>query len=865
MKRIIGMIIFLVAILLFIGVMGLTAEATITVDNGAETITLTTDEYTLDEVWAADNVGNDNLTNLTNGIWRLNYSVIIDSGSLLINPNDGFGCIWLRLGVNDTSKHNSNITVQGTGRIYVNDTMITGWNNTADANLTWNSTFRPYIYIHSTGDVAPQPNASFNNSAIGYLGWDQDNQYGIVYECGDISGRYEPAGWMHNCTIIENFQGITFQGVTNMNVTNTWMNNTHESGITYTIDQVLGHGSHDGYIGEHRIWTGTRESVAVDYCSGDATANGIRLYGSDNMTMNNVNILDANTSGLTIDTCDNVDADGVTSYLNTEAPTDYNIHLTDVTNSYFDNCTAYSPEGTADGGNWMLTGTSYSNNFTTCIGYNTTDYEDFFVDTDTHNNTFTDCVANNSNFGFYCIGDNYNSFIDCVAHNHTLYDYKFYSSTHNTITNGYANDSAVGVYMYDEATWNTVTGIDVNRQASYAIQIGDTACVCHNNTIEAVTVTGTTTGDGIFVLSNCTYNYVGNSTVIDLTTNTSSGMGVKGWGSYNTFYNCDVNSSGGIGFHLLENSSENTINLCTADSDRYGIKLSGYTNNNTVNNSDFTNNNLYGILVNADAPSPGNNVFTYSTSNSNTYGICVDGSPLVSFTEVNAYNSSLYSVVVNNSGLAYFFDCIVYTATYYDWYIEDATDVDIYNRHILGFDKNINLQFDTVQPYGTCAHDPGDGLWELDTKRMTVNCNAEKDVYVNLTDWTGATYRKWFVTGVAGDYVYQKVGGLTAGILYDLWVNGQVVGTYTGQPVSMFGSDTGIVWFNYTGAWSTKYFEIKPHVDATDTTGATGISDTAITTTPPTPQVSTDTIITAIAVLFCVFIVGIALWFYYKK
>lgn len=827
--------VFLLAGLFFLGISTLTAEAGISLDAVNYEIELSDGVFDLDLIWDNPIVNNTHLVNETGGVWLLNWSIVVATDAVLvIDPVTGNAsavhCTWLKMNsTNASGKYEAHISVQGD--FYANDTMITGWNYTGDCNQTWNGTsctFRPYIYILPTSHT-DTPWASFLNSTIGYLGFDMDNRYGIVYEDDTLeSTDIDSQGWMHNCTVMENYIGIDFQGCENMNVTNTWMNNTHDAGIVYTVGGVTANGAHGGFIGDHPTWTHrvAYTSVAVDYCNGTLDAMGIRLYGSDNITMNEVNVQDAYTEGLHIDTCANLTATNVTCYLNTNAADDYNIYLAAVTNSTFDNCTAYSPDGATPGGNWMLyAATTYNNSFTTCLGFNSSAHYDFYINTGPYNNTFTSCVANNSNGGFWCLVDNNNTFVDCVAHNHTLYDYKFWGSQYNTITNGYANDSAVGVYIYDDADYNTVTGLKVNRQSSYAIQIGTADDICHNNTIASVTVVGTTTGDGIFIFGNCTYNNISSCTVTDVSLATSGAMGASNWAHHNTFYSCDANSNGGAGYYLLGNCSYNTLTLCEASEDYCGIRITEYANNNTISSGDFNNNTWYGIWITADANSNGGNVFTSSTSNDNTYcGMLIQNTPLVSFTEVDAYDNSLYGVLVADSASAYFFNCIVYdpSVTWADWYVEDTSEADIYSPYILGFDKNINFQFDTTQPYGLCAHDSGDGLWTLNTTMMTVFCNDGKDVWVNLTDWTGTTYRKWYVTGVSGDYIYQKIGGLESGILYQRKVSGASSGTYHSSTESMLGSDTGVVWFNYTGGWSTLYFELVPYAGATNGGGGGG-------------------------------------------
>ena len=770
MKKVLGLGIFFVAVFALICVMGMTAEAGVTVDDTEKTITLATDAFTMDSIWADANVGNANLTNVTDGTWMANYSIIITGGATLeIGPNAGTtGCTWLKLNTkNESGKLNANIQVKN-GNLWVNDTMITAWNhsggladgynNTYWENATGTPIFRPYIYVYD--DSIGTPRAYFLNSTIGYLGYDIDNKYGIVYEDSEAS---EPWGWMHNCTVMENFIGIDFQGCENMNVTNTWMNNTKDAGIVYTLGGATSGGSHGGFIGNHPSWThrATYTGVAVDYSSGTSTAGGIRLCHSDNITLDTVDIQDAYGHGLRIEGCDNVDADHVVSYLNTNAASDYNIMLIGTTNSNFDNCTAYSPNGTADGGNWELSASTNTNTFSNCNGYGSPAHEDFYIDTGCHGNIFTSCVANNSMEGFFCLVDNNNTFTDCISHNHTLYDFKFWGSQHNTINNGSANDSAFGVYIYDDAAWNTVTGLKVNRQSSTAIQIGTSDDICHNNTIESVVVVGKSTdGYGIFIFGNCTNNYVGNSTVTGCR---HDGIGIEDYAYSNTFYNCNSSNNVETGFSIVENANNNTIDNCTA----YG--------------------NAIGIATRAPI-----NYFNYCTSTGNTG----------------------YGVVVTQSGIAEFFKSVSWnpSATGCDWMFNDTTTVDVYGDYILGTNYTINNQ--TLTTYnGWVDHDSGDGDWLLDTYEMGVwTSDAEDNVLINLTYWQ-SNYRRWYGTAsdLTSNIIRQYCGGLTSGLKYDLLLDHAVYGTYIAYSDTVLGDEAGIVWFNYTGTWSTHLFEIMIH------------------------------------------------------
>lgn len=833
---------FLLVAVFAMVVLALNAQAAVAVDSTEKTITITTDSYTLDSIWADANVGNANLTNVTDGTWMANYSIIITTGATLeLSPTAGStGCTWLKLNTkNESGKFNANIQVKD-GNLWVNDTMITAWNHTgglADGhNNTWWAAFRPYIYIHAS---TATPRAYFLNSTIGYLGYDVDNKYGIVYEDAEAG---EPWGWMHNCTVMENFHGINFQGCENMNVTNTWMNNTKEVGIVYTVSGTGG-GSHGGFVGDHPSWThrALYTSTAVDYCLGDATAMGIRLCNSDNISFNGVVIQDAHTDGLWIEVCNNLNINNTVSYLNANASDDYNIYLYNCTNSTFTNCTAYTSGG---GGNWMLAGgggnNSHHNNFTECRAYDSASYNFHIWYSD--GNLFRNCYANYSNYGFYVEHGHNNSFIDCEGKTHTYYNFKLFGTQYNEITGGYANVSALGILISDDTDayvshHNAILGVDVNLATSYAVSIGtddSTDNICHNNTITNVVVVGTTTGDGIFLFDNVTYNNISGCSVTGLNPAMSGGLGATDYADYNAFYDCSAVLNDGIGFYLLGNSSYNTVISCMANGNLVGMMMSEYTNNNTVNYSSFNGSVMAGMWISANALSNGGNEIWYSTCHNNAwYGIYIENTPQVRFTDVDVYNSTLYGVVVTGAASGYFFNCISDNpvVTWYDWYVDDTSEADIYSPYILGFDKNINYQFDTTQPYGVATHDSGDGVWELNTTQMTVHCQDANTTYVNLTLRT-ATRVQWTATSTSGTKLYQKIGGLVPGVRYDLKVNGHIQSTnysVSGIMLETHGT-TGYVWFNYTGDWSTLTLEVKRHV----------VADGGVPQDEPEPEPDTD-------------------------
>jgi len=857
---------FLLAALLFVLAVGMTAQAGITVKGDADVKTITIDGewYDLDKIWANGSTPMSlELWNQTGGVWELNFSIIVEGDAILqLAPNATdplIGCTWLKMNTTYPAGaiNPSNITVEG--KLFVNDTKITGWNWSTDTNNTDWENPRPYIYINCNSEAVDWGEAYFLNSTIGFLGYDRDNMYGITYEDGLNTA---PVGcWMHNCTVMENFQGITFQGRSHMNVTNSHFNNTKESGITYTTGGNTGAGSHWGYVGDSLNasldLTPSRDGVIVLDCYGDATAMGIRLHNSDNITFDDVTINNASTDGLWVEYSINLTANDLTVHHCADNTDDGGVMLKNSSYCTFTDSTVHTPDGAdGDGFNWLLYGEGNSNSshnsFIRCHGYGaaTPGSADFRIEySGSQYNTFTDCTANNSYSGFDTRGtsntftncaahhhdfagffgydDDNTTFTDCRSHNSTYYDFKLWGSHYDTVTNGFANDSYIGVYILDinaanVAQGNSVTGLTVNRESSYGVSIGTDGGVdnvCHNNTVTTVTVTGTTTGDGIYLFDNVTRNNISGCTVTGLTTVTSVGFGMANWANNNTFYNCGASSNGGFGYYFDENTTYNTVTLCSARGDLYGMRVTEFANNNTVNYSDFNNNTWMGIWISANANSNGGNNFWYSTSHDNGYGMYVEDTPEVQFTEVDAYNNSLGGVGVIDGASAYFFYCTVSNPTLadplYDWYVSDDSTADIYSPYILGFNRSINNQSDTVQPYGKSHHASGDGIWELNTTQMLAYPEGDSDyAWINITYWDTSTGTiEWVVNGSTG-VCYHMIGGLTPGERYDIIIDTAVQSTntsFSGQVIPNHGT-TGCLWFNYTGTWSPHTIRIRPHV-----------------------------------------------------
>lgn len=914
MRKIIIFGIGMLALAAIIVALGLTVSAGISVNNNTRTITLTSGNFDLESIWADAAVTNDVLINYTDGTWFSNHSFIVDIDAVLeINPTGKIGCTWLKLNrsSNVTWTAHINVTESGGGgtggKLYVNNSRITGWNFTSwsvgsNSSYAGLDVVRPWIFMHG-GYEGNDTYAYFLNSTLGYLGYNYSERYGIVYRDINDTGVYHyPIGWIHNCTILENYIGVAFQGVPNMNVTSSYFNDSKEVGIVYTTETDFGpgwanHSSNNGYVGfllDPALWTSSLYAgVTVLHINGTHDpdgSDGIRLFASDDITFDDVNIDNCTNFGLRVTSCDNFTANNTNVRLCTNAADNFNIYIYNSGYGNYTNCSATAPAGTADGGNWFIGGAnigtgSHHNSFILCSAWGAVVQTDFQI-YESHHNVFADCGANNSNIGFYIEYGHNNTVYHCVAHNHTSYNYKIKGSQFNIIDGGYANTSAVGVLIFDTYDTdisynNTVMNIQINTETSYAISIGTDGAVddniCHNNSIINVTITGTTSGDGIFLFDNVTVNHVRNSTVTGCSHANADGMGIMDDADFNDFQNCTVTSSGNSGYHLGERSNNNTLRYCNATSNSDGITLGGDTRDNHIDYCVF-NSNSFGVWMWPDAASSciGTD-FLSCTINSNTQsGIDIGRAPLNRFFNCSVYNNTLYGVEVRTGGYGYFFNCVVDNPApgQYDWYISSDSTVDLYSPYMLGFDRNINFQFDTVQPYGVASHDAGDGIWQMNTTQMTAYCNDGKDVYINITTWTASTIQ-WVTTGVAGDYVYVKVGGLTAGLVYSITITGSgYTGetTYTAQSGTMLPTQgtTGIIWVNYTGPWSTRLFTVTPRSQTDDSGaggGGNGDDDDATTTTPTTGGIfATETvwIIVMVAVVSITILVVVYFIYYYK-
>jgi hypothetical protein len=465
-----------------------------------------------------------------------------------------------------------------------------------------------------------------------------------------------------------------------------------------------------------------------------------------------------------------------------------------------------------------------------------------------------------------------------------------YQAHNTTITNSnFDNNGGDGIILDDSNYCIVTSGTEADDNTN-GLTLSTTASGSHYNEISAFHPSGN--AYGINIETDCT-----NNTFISChPTGDMSGFSIAG--NYNNFTTCRPNNNFFLGFVIFE-GAYNEFHACNAhnntcgywfvgadnnhvndswanDNFDYGIKIqdgpfSNPANLNSINNVTILRSGIHGVYI---IENSSNNTIIYSTINDNTEdGVRIDGAYhyLNYVYESDIFNNLQYGVAIVNGAHAYIFNCIVDNPTtqYCDYYVDDGSDADIYSPYILGFDKNINYQFDTVDPYGEVNHMNGDGDWELNTSNMKIYCNDGKHAYIDLTVWTSRI--QWTATATTGTKIYQKIGGLEVGKRYDLLLDGDVVSTVRAKAGIMLPTigSTGYVWFNHSGGWSSHRFTIQNHKaislsEGEGTTTEPGAGEAETTTTKLLNQPTVNYAFIYIAIVIIV-LAAVFLYFYRKK
>ena len=136
-----------------------------------------------------------------------------------------------------------------------------------------------------------------------------------------------------------------------------------------------------------------------------------------------------------------------------------------------------------------------------------------------------------------------------------------------------------------------------------------------------------------------------------------------------------------------------------------------------------------------------------------------------------------------------------------DWHLGNLTNVtctvNSNNCIFQGISNNISRLF-----YCSWEHTYGTGNRHLIEKDMGITVNAGCYAYINITEWTEDTVRKWTATSTGDTVLSHRISGLKPTTLYNVAVNGQK---------NAYKTDAnGEIEFVYSGSWSIHTFAVYP-------------------------------------------------------
>jgi len=680
---------------IFLLVCAFTATAKVHVEDATEKIFIYDEEMNMDEVWAYANVTTSVMQNKTGGVFMTNYSIIVnDTGALVLNPTEF--CNWLQLNDIDGNAH-----INVTGKLYANDTMITGWNATGGANSTNWTNYRPYIYIAPETD-AQDTHAEFNNCSLGYLGYNKDNKYGIVYE--DTEGL-DPTGHMRDCNVSYNHIGIVFQGSSFMWVNDTDFYESYYAGMVWTTsDDGSGEGSD----------LGGANQINITNTGGATLADGMRTLSSDHLTFKNI----------TIDTVTN----GGDGWHMDTAGDQHTAHFIDISNCAGWGMNVHNPgAGYTNGDYKWVTITDCTLGGVNFSTSNTNSFYDF---------TITDCE-----YGFQfvdCHNDTFDTGI--ITRDSALSDpggFMFYYEKDSTISDYNITRMNYSIYIDDTVSGDS-HNIDIDNTTFY--QIGDTGAYitaeCHDINFYDMTVFMEDPDVGIWASAYTTGGSVHNITYMRGTIGeVGGGLDTSATDEYMQGYTLtDVNYAG-----WLIDGADTTVDDCILGGDDGGWGV--YFNSD---NTDCTFDNCV-IRAYDEA--------VYSMGN-NSQGVFN-----------NTWLSSIrdHVVTAEDNSTLYFYNCTGFwddggEATDYGFHLENATDVTITGFYGMDVETTFTpTGYNYNKAQGNYVHDL---FVDIDMFNMTISpTGGNVEGIVNTYTISSVT---WTLTAVGDVDVLHTFNDLTA-------------------------------------------------------------------------------------------------------
>jgi len=303
MQRTTKFLLFTLMSVAILAVLAFSASATIYVNDAKKQIFVESGRETLDNIYKEVEITDAKLWNVTGTEWILNYSIQINQTGIL-DLSKATNCNWLKL--NNDSTVNVNISVLG--KLFVNDTRISAWDQSEDALADEFDVYtpfpKPYILIISVDEVVDATHGEFNNATVEWLGWEETNEYGITWV--DV-GVVDPTGRVDECTFINNTVSVFLDGITKFEINDSTFTDTHDSHIktTGTTTYIWINGTtftgDNSPVSCNALETGVNDDyIFVNTCTVTDVSHGFDLSG-DLGTFTSVDFVDCDYSAIGLD------------------------------------------------------------------------------------------------------------------------------------------------------------------------------------------------------------------------------------------------------------------------------------------------------------------------------------------------------------------------------------------------------------------------------------------------------------------------------------------------------------------------------------------------------------------------------------
>ncbi|VVB58145.1 Right handed beta helix region [Candidatus Anstonella stagnisolia] len=530
------------------------------------------------------------------------YYLSASSNNQIINPaasSNFTHAIYLLSNANNNTFNLTRGILTNKSAVYINS----GANNTIDclgANLIGSNATTTY------GVYSSQSNTTVRNCNISNFG------YGISFVAGADNGTIQNTNASstnsRSIYIISNGNSITNSIANSTNDIGLYLAGASNNTVTNSI------GASVSSIGIY-VQAAAKNNVLIN-CTGISSSQAaIAIYDNANNTqLINSTGTTASAKGIYVYLSSNV---SISNSAGRSTANGYGIDLYTVTSSQVTNSNAASNSSYG----MLLTTSSTNNQIINSTAFSNASHA-IYITSASSNNALNLTNGITTNLSAVYIDGGASNSIDCQGANligsNATTTYGVYSTQSNTtIKNCNISNFATGIY-FNGAANGTIDNVNASTTYDYDVS---------------------SQGNGIYLYNNATFNSITNSNA-----NSLRGVGIRlsTDADYNTIANNTVTSTYSYGILLVTNSNQNNITNSrgTTTSGIGGIAIGINSNYNTLTNSTGVSSSGYGIYVTTSA----NNSFYNSTfSSTSSLGINLSSSP-------NNYFENVSNSILSGAG-----------------------------------------------------------------------------------------------------------------------------------------------------------------------------------------------------------------------